>query len=189
MNRSLNGWLFAAFLAACPGVLMFLRPPVQASELLEPDRSPPAPEFTSRAASDWINSPPLRLADLRGKVVLLDVWTFGCWNCYRSFPWLNDLETRLEPRGLRVVGIHSPEFEHERDPAAVKRKMGEFRLEHPVMVDNDFRYWNALGNRYWPAYYLVDKEGRLRARFFGETHRGDPQARRIEASLERLLAE
>jgi hypothetical protein len=67
--------------------------------------------------------------------------------------------------------------------------MGEFRLEHPVMVDNDFRYWNALGNRYWPAYYLVDKEGRLRARFFGETHRGDPQARRIEASLERLLAE
>lgn len=189
MNRSLNWLLFAAFIAACLAVLMMMRPPARASELLPPDRSLPAPEFTSRNAADWINSPPLALADLRGKVVLLDVWTFGCWNCYRSFPWLNDLEARLNGRGLQVVGIHSPEFERERDVDAVKRKVKEFHLEHPIMLDNDFRYWNALGNRYWPAYYLIDKQGRVRARFFGETHQGDAQARRIEATLGTLLAE
>lgn len=188
MNRPLRWLAFAGFLALCLGVLL-LRPSVQASELLAPERAPAAPEFTSREAVDWINSPPLRLADLRGHVVLLDVWTFECWNCYRSFPWLNDLEARLESKGLRVVGIHSPEFQRERDGAAVKRKMAEFRLKHPVMLDNDFRYWKALGNRYWPAYYLIDKEGRVRARFFGETHKGDAQARRMETMLETLLAE
>lgn len=189
MNRPLNWLLFAAFIAACLAALLAVRPAVQASEPLALRHAIPAPEFTNHDPAGWINSPPLALADLRGKVVLLDVWTFGCWNCYRSFPWLNDLEARLNSRGLQVVGIHSPEFERERDMDAVKRKVKEFHLEHPVMVDNDFRYWNALGNRYWPAYYLVDKQGRIRARFFGETHQGDAQARRIEDTVETLLAE
>ena len=149
----------------------------------------PAPEFTRSDAASWINSPPLRLEDLRGQVVLLDVWTFECWNCYRSFPWLNDLESRLGPRGLRVVGIHSPEFERERDRAAVAAKVAEFRLEHPVMIDNDFAYWKALGNRYWPAFYLIDKQGRIRERFVGETHAGEPRALRIEEAARALLAE
>ncbi|MEW5788060.1 MAG: redoxin family protein [Pseudomonadota bacterium] len=149
----------------------------------------PAPEFTQTAPAGWINSAPLTLASLRGRVVLLDVWTFACWNCYRSFPWLNDLEARLRDRGLQVVGIHSPEFDHERDPAAVRAKVREFGLDHPVMLDNDFRYWKALGNRYWPAYYLIDKQGRIRAHFVGETHRGDARAREIEARIVALLAE
>jgi thiol-disulfide isomerase/thioredoxin len=89
----------------------------------------------------WVNSAPLRLRDLRGQVVLLDVWTFECWNCYRSFPWLNDLESRLRPEGLRVVGIHSPEYDRERDTAAVAAKTREFGLHHPVMIDNDLAYW------------------------------------------------
>ncbi|MCP5276866.1 MAG: redoxin domain-containing protein [Thiobacillus sp.] len=149
----------------------------------------PAPEFTARATADWINANPLSISDLKGKVVLLDVWTFGCWNCYRSFPWLRELEARLAPKGLRVVGIHSPEFDHERDAAAVRAKAREFGLTHPIMLDNDFRYWKALNNRYWPAYYLLDKQGRIRARFFGETHSGTPQARQIEVAVEKLLAE
>lgn len=149
----------------------------------------PAPEFTRSDAASWINSPPLRLADLRGQVVLLDIWTFECWNCYRSFPWLNDLESRLGPRGLRVIGIHSPEFEHERDRTAVAAKVAEFGLAHPVMIDNDFAYWKALGNRYWPAFYLIDKQGRIRERFVGETHAGEPRALRIEETLRALLAE
>jgi thiol-disulfide isomerase/thioredoxin len=149
----------------------------------------PAPEFTRTDARSWINSPPLRIADLRGQVVLIDVWTFECWNCYRSFPWLNALERRLGPEGLRVVGIHSPEFDRERDPAAVAAKVKEFELHHPVMIDNDFAYWKALGNRFWPAFYLVDKEGRIRYRFVGETHAGDDQARRIERAIRKLLAE
>lgn len=159
------------------------------SAVMPKSSAKPAPEFTWTDPADWLNSPPLTLAGLKGRVVLLDVWTFGCWNCYRSFPWLNDLENRLRDRGLQVVGIHSPEFAHERDPAAVRAKVREFGLTHPVMLDSDFRYWQALNNRYWPAYFLIDKSGRLRAHFVGETHRGDARAREIEATLLNLLAE
>jgi thiol-disulfide isomerase/thioredoxin len=149
----------------------------------------PAPEFTSLDPADWINGPPQRLADLRGRVVMLDVWTFACWNCYRSFPWLRGLEARHHRDGLRVIGIHSPELAHERDRAAVAAKVVEFELDHPVLIDNDFRYWDALGNRVWPSFYLIDKQGLIRYRFIGETHAGDTQARRIERAVEALLAE
>lgn len=149
----------------------------------------PAPEFTHRGSADWIGSPPLTLASLRGQVVLVDVWTFACWNCYRSFPWLNAVQRRYATRGLRIVGVHTPEFEHEKPRASVERKVRQYGLQHPVMLDNDFSYWNALGNRYWPAWYLLDREGRVRAVHAGEVHAGDPRARRIEADIEALLAE
>ena len=127
-----------------------------------------APEFTHTAAADWLNSKPLQLQALLGKVVLIDFWTFACWNCYRSFPWLNAMEKRLKK---------------------IAAKIKEFELQHPVMIDNDFSYWRAMGNRYWPAYYLIDKKGAIRATFVGETHAGDQQARRIEKTIEQLLAE
>ena len=149
----------------------------------------PAPEFTHREAADWINSAPLRLADLGGHVLLIDIWTFECWNCYRSFPWLKSVEERFAPEGLRVIGVHSPEFDRERDRAAVAEKVREFDLHHPVMIDNDFSYWKALGNRFWPTYYLIDKRGQIRHRFVGETHEGDRRAHEIEGAIERLLAE
>ena len=149
----------------------------------------PAPEFTRMDKGSWVNSAPLRLRDLRGQVVLLDVWTFECWNCYRSFPWLTDLESRLGPEGLRVVGIHSPEYERERDAAEVAAQTRKFGLDHPVMIDNDFAYWRALNNQYWPAFYLIDRRGRIRYRFVGETHQGEPRARTIEAAIRELLAE
>lgn len=149
----------------------------------------PAPAFTQTDPAAWINSAPLRMQALRGEVLLLDIWTFECWNCYRSFPWLKQLETRYQHEGLQVIGIHSPEFERERKREAVLAKVEEFGLEHPVMIDNDFRYWNALDNHVWPTFYLVDKRGRIRYRFVGETHAGEPQAIRIERALEHLLAE
>jgi thiol-disulfide isomerase/thioredoxin len=149
----------------------------------------PLPAFTATTTDDWLNSAPLRVEDLRGKVVLLDVWTFGCWNCYRSFPWLNALEARLADSPFQVIGIHSPEFAHERDPAQVRAKIAEFGLRHPVMLDNDFAYWRALGNRYWPAYYLVDKHGDIRELHVGETHEGDARASAIEERIGALLAE
>jgi len=149
----------------------------------------PAPQFTQQDPAAWINSPPLKLQDLRGKVVLLDIWTFDCWNCYRSFPWLNALEKKFGPRGLQVIGIHSPEFEHEKSRPRVEAKMAGFKLHHPVMMDNDFGYWRALGNRFWPTYYLIDKQGRLRAQYSGETHSGGARASAIEATVEELLAE
>ncbi|MCB1746401.1 MAG: redoxin domain-containing protein [Gammaproteobacteria bacterium] len=150
---------------------------------------PRLPEFTAQDPAHWINSAPLSRDDLLGQVVLVDVWTFECWNCYRSFPWLRTLERGFAARGLRVIGIHSPEFEREREPARVRAKVREFELDHPVMIDNDLAYWRALGNRYWPAFYLVDKRGRVRQVFVGETHAGDAQATRIEAQVEKLLAE
>ncbi len=165
----------AATLAAAPGQ--------------DPQAAVDLPEFTQSAPGAWINSPPLTRADLRGKVVLVDVWTFECWNCYRSFPWLTALEERFAAAPFTVVGIHSPEFERERDVAAVRAKAREFGLHHPIMIDNDFAYWRALGNRYWPAFYLVDKRGRVRDVFIGETHAGDAQARRIATAISRLLAE
>ena len=148
-----------------------------------------APEFTHQAQHDWINSGPLSLKAMRGGVVLIDFWAFECWNCYRSFPWLNDVHERFAGHGLRVIGVHSPEYPQEHDRAAVAAKVHEFRLAHPVMIDNDFSYWKALGNQYWPAYYLIDKQGRLRYRFVGETHRGDARALEIEKRIGELLAE
>lgn len=179
-------WAVALLLAVVGAAL---RPGVPAADPQPPPLGMPAPEFTHVQPQDWLQSPPLRLADLRGQVLLLDVWTFDCWNCYRSFPWLNALQARLGPQGLRVIGIHSPEFERERDPAAVARKMAEFGLQHPVMLDSDFSYWRALGNRYWPAWYLVDRQGRIRGRHVGEMHEGDARAQRIEDELRVLLAE
>jgi thiol-disulfide isomerase/thioredoxin len=149
----------------------------------------PLPEFTNSADQYWFNSKPLRVADLRGQVLLVDVWTYDCWNCYRSFPWLKALEAELAGESFQVIGIHSPEFEHERDPARVAAKIREFDLHHPVMMDNDFAYWRALGNRYWPAYYLVDRRGLIRFAHVGETHAGDARATRIEEQIRALLAE
>lgn len=148
-----------------------------------------APEFSHTSPDEWLNSAPLTLAGLRGKVVLIDFWTFDCWNCYRSFPWLNGLETRHRDKGLQVLGVHSPEFAHEKVRANIVEKIEKFGLHHPVMIDNDFSYWKAMANHYWPAYYLIDKQGAIRAAYAGEIHDGDAQAQEIERVLTELLAE
>ena len=153
-----------------------------------PER-PPMPQFSNAEPAHWFNSEPLQREDLTGKVVLIDVWTFGCWNCYRSFPWLKSLEERFAGAQFQVIGIHTPEFDHEADPDRVAAKILEFGLQHPVMMDNDFAYWRALDNRYWPTFYLVDKQGRLRFRHVGETHAGDSRAQTMEQELRNLLAE
>jgi thiol-disulfide isomerase/thioredoxin len=150
---------------------------------------PTMPTFSHTESSQWLNSKPLTWEALQGKVVLLDIWTFGCWNCYRSFPWLNALEEEYEDKGLQVIGIHTPEFEHEKDRDAVIEKMKTFNIKHPVMLDNDFSYWKKLGNRYWPTFYLVDKQGRLRGYYIGETHAGDKNAKAIEKQVKQLLKE
>lgn len=149
----------------------------------------PAPEFTHHGQEDWINSAPLTIDDLKGRVVLIDFWTFDCWNCYRSFPWLKAMEKRLARENFQVIGVHSPEFAHEKVRANIVAKVKEFGLDHPVMIDNDFSYWRAMDNRYWPAFYILDQNGLIRATFVGETHEGDDRARRIEATVRDLLAQ
>ncbi|MEM7400413.1 MAG: redoxin domain-containing protein [Pseudomonadota bacterium] len=153
--------------------------------------NPPAqmPEFTQTDEIAWINSKPLKKSDLRGKVVLIDVWTYGCWNCYNSFPWLRSVEEKFADQDFTVIGIHTPEFDHEKDRENVVEKTKHFELQHPVMMDNDFAYWRALRNKYWPSYYIVDKEGNIRKGFIGETHAGDRRAKKIENLIARLLKE
>jgi len=153
--------------------------------------NPPAvmPEFTQTDEAAWFNSKPLVSEDLRGKVVLIDVWTYGCWNCYNSFPWLRGVEEKFANEDFTVIGIHTPEFEREKDPENVAERIEHFELHHPVMMDNDKAYWRALNNRYWPAYFIVDKQGNIRDAFIGETHEGDRRAKKIEKVIAKLLKE
>ena len=159
---------------------------VYAAKVNPPDKMP---EFTQIDEAAWINSRPLLVNDLRGKVVLIDVWTYGCWNCYNSFPWLRSVEEKFADQDFTVIGIHTPEFDREKERENVVKKVEEFELHHPVMMDNDFAYWRALRNKYWPAYYIVDKEGNIRKGFVGETHKGDRRAKKIEKLIAKLLKE
>lgn len=147
------------------------------------------PEFTQTSQTEWLNSKPLTKKDLLGKVTLIDFWTFDCWNCYRSFPWLHGVEKEYKDKGFKIVGIHSPEFSHEKIHSNIMAKIKEFEITNPVMVDNDMGYWRAMNNRYWPSYYVVDKKGRVRANFIGETHADTKQAKDIEKVIKDLLAE
>ncbi len=186
----LNKWakpFFICFIVAVVGFIYLQQIKTTQATVVDPPK--PLPEFTHTKPELWLNSAPLTKKQLEGKVILVDFWTFACWNCYRSFPWLNDLESRLESKGLQVIGVHSPEFERERVKKNIEEKIKEFKLKHPVMIDNDFSYWKALNNRYWPAFYLVDKKGFIRATFAGETHKGTARAEEIEKLINKLLAE
>jgi thiol-disulfide isomerase/thioredoxin len=168
------------------GLILLVTTVVYAKQL-----NPPAqmPEFTQVDEAAWINTKPLSASDLRGKVVLIDVWTYGCWNCYRSFPWLRTVEEKFADQDFTVIGVHTPEFDREKERENVVKKVAEFELHHPVMMDNDFAYWRALRNKYWPAYYIVDKQGNIRDAFIGETHEGDRRAKKIEKLIAKLLKE
>ncbi len=136
---------------------------VEASKL---DDYGPAPEFAGIAA--WLNSRPLTLADLRGKVVVLDFWTYSCINCLRTLPYVKRWYDAYADAGLVVVGVHTPEFAFESVRANVQRAVRKFGITHPVALDNDYATWDAWGNRYWPAKYFIDRRGRVRFAHFGE---------------------
>ncbi len=126
----------------------------------------PAPEFTG--ISHWINSQPLTLKDLRGKVVLIDFWTYSCINCLRTLPYLTDWYNKYKDAGLVVIGVHSPEFAFEHDTANVEAAVKQYKIAYPVAQDNDFATWQAYNNEYWPAEYFIDAQGNLRHAHFGE---------------------
>lgn len=148
-----------------------------------------APEFTHRQTAEWINSEPLTLANLRGRVVLVEFWTYDCINCRNTLPWLKAAHARYRDRGLVVVSVHSPEFAQERDADNVRAAVQRLGIEYPVMLDNDFSYWKAFENRFWPAFYLIDRQGRVQASAFGELHAGTARGDGIEKTIQRLLAE
>jgi thiol-disulfide isomerase/thioredoxin len=146
---------------------------------LQPQGSP-APEITEES---WINSSPLALSQLKGKVVLVDFWTYSCINCIRTFPYLKKWYETYKDLGLVIVGVHSPEFEFEKDRQNVVQAVQDFGLTYPVVQDNDFEIWNRYSNRYWPAHYLIDAKGEIRYTHFGEGAYAETEAA-IRALLE-----
>ncbi len=128
--------------------------------------APAAPELQNITA--WVNSEPLSIAELRGKVVVVDFWTFGCYNCVNTLPYLREWHDKYADDGLVIVGVHSPEFNHEKDLANVQKAVKELGVVWPVAMDNDFSTWRAYENRYWPHLYLADAQGRIRYDHIGE---------------------
>jgi len=150
--------------------------------------APKAPEFTHSSQAEWLNSTPLRLSQLRGKVVLIEFWAFECVNCRRTQPWLHAIQQRYADQDLVIVSVHTPELPEERSIANVRSAIAEQRITNPVMVDGDYSYWNALRNQYWPAFYVIDKRGRIAARAIGEMHAGETRAKELEQAIEQQLA-
>ena len=135
-------------------------------------------------AVEWVNSKPLSVEQLRGKVVLVDFWTYSCINCIRTIPYVRAWAEKYRDQGLVVIGVHAPEFAFEKRIDNVKRAVTDFDIRYPVAIDNDFAIWRAFGNSYWPAHYFIDAEGRIRHHHFGE---GDYA--RSERVIQELLAE
>ena len=119
-------------------------------------------------AAEWLNSPPLSSESLRGKVVLVDFWTYSCINWRRSLPYVREWARKYRDHGLVVVGVHTPEFQFERNIEHVRRASKTMMIEYPIAIDNDYAVWRAFNNEFWPALYFVDKNGRIRHHSFGE---------------------
>jgi len=132
----------------------------------------------------WFNSPPLTKQQLKGKVVLIDFWTYSCINCLRTLPYLKAWDAKYRNDGLVIIGVHAPEFAFERDPANVAKAIKDLAVRYPVALDNQYRLWSALQNQYWPAHYFVDAQGRIR--YF---HHGEGDYAMSERVIRQLLAE
>jgi thiol-disulfide isomerase/thioredoxin len=139
-----------------------------------------APNFTG--INKWFNSEPLNIADLRGKVVLVNFWTYGCVNCVNTLPHVTELYAKYKDRGLVIVGVHTPEFPFERSAPNVQTALKRHGITYPVAQDNNSQTWNAYRNQYWPAQYIVDQTGKIVFQHAGEGQYGE-----IDRTIARLL--
>jgi len=151
------------------------------SDLVLP-KGPPAPEIIPGGA--WFNTQPLTLAALKGKVVIIDFWTYSCINCQRTFPYLKKWWTTYKDKGLVIIGVHAPEFEFEKSEKNVAQAIKDFELTYPIVQDNNFATWRAYNNNYWPAKYVIDKDGLIRY-----THFGEGEYNETEKVIQELLSE
>jgi thiol-disulfide isomerase/thioredoxin len=187
------------FTTALPGYTQSLQNKIEASSTakrqiadltgsgaaIAADMGPKAPEFTG--IQEWINTPggrPLALKSLRGKVVLVDFWTYSCVNCLRTLPHVKAWDRAYRKDGLAIVGVHTPEFAFEHVPSNVKAAVRKLGVRYPVAIDNKFGTWNAYGNQYWPAKYLIDRTGHVRY-----THFGEGEYDKTEDAIRRYLGE
>ena len=141
-----------------------------------------APELVP--GGNWFGSAPLSIKSLRGKVVMVDFWTYTCINCIRTLPYLKNWHEKYADKGLVIIGVHTPEFEFEKSPENVQKALTDFGIKYPVMQDNDYATWRAYDNHYWPAKYIVDKNGKIRY-----THFGEGEYDETEEVIQKLLTE
>jgi cytochrome c biogenesis protein CcdA/thiol-disulfide isomerase/thioredoxin len=161
------------------GPAMMSAKPAGSPDLPVEGQMPPLTGIT-----EWINSPVLTAEGLKGKVVLIDFWTYSCINCLRAIPYVRAWAEKYKDEGLVVIGVHAPEFAFEKDLRNVKRAVSDLAIAYPVAVDNDYAVWRAFNNRYWPAHYFIDAKGNIRHHHFGEGNY--EQSERV---IQKLLAE
>ncbi|RDK11912.1 thioredoxin family protein [Cupriavidus lacunae] len=176
MRYLIRGILAAAGIAA---IHIFGSGAVAESQKVSDQRY--APEF--KYIDHWLNSEPLTMQQLRGKVVLVDFWTYSCINCVNTLPYVTQWHDKYKDQGLVVVGVHTPEFPFEKSTANVQAAIRKFGIRYPVAQDNQYGTWSAYHNQYWPAMYLIDADGRI-----VYEHYGEGQYKETEANIQKLLA-
>jgi thiol-disulfide isomerase/thioredoxin len=173
--------LIVGALSYATGLTKLIRNSFGISTEYKSSESAAAPEL---AAGEWINSAPLKLDDLRGRVVLIEFWTFGCINCRNTLPFIKSWHERYRDKGLTIIGVHSPEFDEERKVENLRREVTSLGIRYAVVTDNDYQTWNAYHVEAWPTTFLLDKQGRIRWMHEGEG--GYDEAERL---IQKLLAE
>ena len=181
LNRLARSIALAAMLASGAASAAFAEEPTSPSSVLRvAEATKTAPEFSG--LKNWMNSAPLRMADLRGKVVLVNFWTYGCVNCVNTLPHVVRLQEKYGSKGLVIVGIHTPEFPFEKSADNVQAALKRHGITYAVAQDNESATWNAYGNRYWPAQYIVDQRGKIVLQ-----HDGEGQYDQIDRTIGQLL--
>jgi thiol-disulfide isomerase/thioredoxin len=168
-------------LSYATGLTKLIRSSFGSSTEYKSSESAAAPEL---AAGEWINSAPLKLSGLRGRVVLIEFWTFGCINCRNTLPFIMSWHDRYQDKGLTIIGVHSPEFDEEHKVENLRREVTSLGIRYAVVTDNDYQTWNAYKVEAWPTTFLLDKQGRIRWMHVGEG--GYDEAERL---IQKLLAE
>lgn len=175
------GIVVVGTLAYATGVTKLMLNTFASSAEYKTSESVAAPEL---AAGDWINSEPLKLNDLRGRVVLIEFWTFACYNCRNTVPFVKGWDDRYRVKGLTVIGVHSPEFDEERKVENLREAVSSLGIGYPVVTDNDYQTWKAYKVEAWPTLFLLDKQRRIRW-----THVGEGSYEEAERQIQKLLAE
>ena len=163
------------------GFTKVLLSPFGSSAVYKSSEAATAPDL---ATGEWINSDPLKLKDLRGRVVLIEFWTFGCYNCRNTLPFVKSWDDHYREKGLTVIGVHSPEFDKERKVENLRREVSSLGIRYAVVTDNDYQTWNAYRVEAWPTAFLLDKQGRIRW-----MHVGEGDYNEAERQIQKLLAE
>ena len=154
---------------------------IASRSMTEEMKAPAAPEISS---GQWINSEPLTLKSLRGRVVLIEFWTFACYNCRNTLPSLKKWDAQYRDKGLTIIGVHTPELDFERDIDQLRREVAALGIKYPVITDQDYSTWKAYGVEAWPTLFVLDKQGRVRW-----THVGEGYYDETEQVIKKLLAE